>query len=161
MQLMLQTLLAERFHLSLHHEEKLEQGYALIVDKDGSKLQAAAAPADEQDFEKRLGSDVQRQTIKFKNAGMPLVASLLMEQADTSRTHPGPPPRIVDMTGLKGGYDFTLEWDRPEPDADGVLPERLPALIGALRKVGLSLKSQKVPVDHVVIDHVDKAPTGN
>src|SRR5260370_41878152 len=33
MRLMLQNLLADRFHLATHHEERMEQGYALMVDK--------------------------------------------------------------------------------------------------------------------------------
>ena len=162
MRLMLQTLLADRFHLAVHREQKLVQGYALVVDKDGPKLQAPAEPDSEPDFDKRLGPDVPLQTIKFRNAGMGLVALIVREQADTSKIDRLPPPIIVDMTGLKGGFDFTLEWQREAPAAgDGAPSPRVPLLIGALRKVGLTLKSQKVPIDMLVVDHIDKAPTEN
>ena len=45
---MLQSLLAERWKLVLHHEQKEQQVLALIVGKDGPKLQPspAEAPAD-------------------------------------------------------------------------------------------------------------------
>jgi uncharacterized protein (TIGR03435 family) len=162
MKLMLQTLLADRFHLAVHHEQKLVQGYALVVDKDGPKLQTPAEPDSEPDFDKRLGPDVPLQTIKFRNAGMGLLALIVREQADTSKIDRLPPPIIVDMTGIKGGFDFTLEWRREDPaTADGAPSARVPLLTGALRKVGLTLKSQKVPIDILVVDHIDKAPTEN
>ena len=43
MRLMIQTLLAERFHLEVHVEAKVVDVYALVVDQGGSKLQPAAA----------------------------------------------------------------------------------------------------------------------
>ena len=39
---MLQTLLAERFHLKLHHETRSLQGYAIVVAKDGLKMKPSA-----------------------------------------------------------------------------------------------------------------------
>jgi len=40
--LMLQHLLAERFHLSAHQEKRQLQGYELVVGKSGSKLKASS-----------------------------------------------------------------------------------------------------------------------
>jgi uncharacterized protein (TIGR03435 family) len=41
MEPMLQKLLQQRFHLSVHRESKLVSGYALVVAKGGAKLQPA------------------------------------------------------------------------------------------------------------------------
>ena len=161
--LMLQSLLADRFHLVVHHEQKLVQGYALLVDKSGPKLQTPAEPDAEADFDKHLDANAPRQTIKFKNATMALLAQILAEAADMSKLHPGgSSPTIVDMTGIRGGFDFALEWTREEAAAgDTGPPEKLPAMIAGLHKLGLTMKSQKVPIDILVVDHVDKEPTGN
>ena len=163
MRLMLQNLLADRFHLVVHHEQKFVQGYALLVYKSGPKLLTPAAPEEEADFEKHLDANVPRQTIQFKNATMALLAQILMEAGDMSKLRQGgSSPTIVDMTGLKGGFDFTLEWTREEAAVgDTDPPERLPAMIAGLHKLGLTMKSQKVPIDILVVDHVDKEPTGN
>jgi uncharacterized protein (TIGR03435 family) len=159
---MLQSLLAERFHLTLHHQEELVNGYALVVNRDGPKLSAPSNPNAEPEFDKRLGGDLARQLIQFRNAGMDLLTLLLREQADMSKVRPAPPPMIVDRTGLKGGFDFTLEWtwDEPQP-GESSPPEKLPALIRALRGVGLTLRPEKVPIDMLIVDHVDKSPREN
>jgi len=162
MRLMLQSLLADRFQLVSHRESRMEQAYALVVDKGGHKLNPPAAPNAEADFDKRVGNDSTRQSITFRNAGMPLVASIVRETADMSKVRAGAPPIIVDMTGLRGGFDFTFEWTREEtPSGENEPPDRLPAIAGALHKVGLALRSQKVSIDTLVVDHIAKTPTEN
>jgi uncharacterized protein (TIGR03435 family) len=162
MMLMLQTLLGERFHLAVHHEQKLVPGYALLLDKDGPKLQAAAAPDEEAAFDKRIDAKALRQTIQFKNATMELLAQILMETADMSKLRPGPSPMIVNMTGIQGGFDFTLAWTWEEAAAGETdPPEKVLPMIAGLHKLGLTVKSQTVPIDILVVDHVDKAPAGN
>jgi len=95
---MLQALLEDRFQLIAHRETKDRPGYALIVGKNGSKL--------------RLAGD--GETPGFATAGyirtfrkMPL-AGLVSFIAATARQP------VVDMTGLKGSYDFTIDLAPPE-----------------------------------------------
>jgi uncharacterized protein (TIGR03435 family) len=59
---------------------------------------------------------------------------------------------VVDKTGLKQSYDFTLEWAPDQaPDSSA------PSLVTALREqLGLRLKSQKSAVDVLVIDSEEK-----
>ena len=69
---------------------------------------------------------------------------------------------VIDRTGLRGTFDFTLEWSQQihfngppppdfQPDPDG------PSLATALQKqLGLKLEPQKAPVDILVIDHVEE-----
>src|SRR3954454_23248396 len=59
---------------------------------------------------------------------------------------------VIDNTGLKGFYGFSLDYamtfsDDSAPDIFGALQEQL----------GLKLESAKRPVEIIVIDHVDKA----
>jgi uncharacterized protein (TIGR03435 family) len=86
---------------------------------------------------------------------------------------------VVDQTGLTGSYDFDLEFT-PEDYmamlirsaiAAGVTlpPEALRALSGssgdsllnALDRLGLKLENRKAPLEVLVIDHIEKAPTDN
>jgi uncharacterized protein (TIGR03435 family) len=86
----------------------------------------------------------------------------------------------VDKTGLTGIYDYSLEF-APEnlvtvtPDGAPIPPpppaagqtvnapnDPAPNLFSALQQqLGLRLDSKKIPFDVIVIDHADKAPTGN
>ena len=59
------------------------------------------------------------------------------------------------MTGLRGRYDFALQWAQRDTD-DG------PSLFTAVQEqLGLRLVAQKGPVDILVIDHAEKIPTEN
>ena len=73
---------------------------------------------------------------------------------------------VVDETGLKGKYDFTLYWTSGEPDyRPGTEPPAedlpLPTLSDALKKLGLNAQSKKVPADVLVVDHAEQVPTEN
>jgi uncharacterized protein (TIGR03435 family) len=86
---------------------------------------------------------------------------------------------VVDMTGLTGSYDFDLEFTQEDymamlirsAIAAGVTmpPEALrmlsgssgDSLLNALEKLGLKLENRKAPLEVLVIDHMEKAPTEN
>jgi uncharacterized protein (TIGR03435 family) len=82
---------------------------------------------------------------------------------------------VYDATGLKGKYDISLTYqmqmggprgggpaaaaERPSADSDADMG--IP-LVGAIQpQLGLRLESKKGPVDLLVIDHAEKAPTEN
>ena len=86
---------------------------------------------------------------------------------------------VVDMTGLKGSYDFSLEF-QPEDFqammirsaiAAGITlpPQALQfmerasgdSLPNALQTIGLKLDRTKAPIEVVAIDQIQKTPTGN
>jgi uncharacterized protein (TIGR03435 family) len=139
----LQSLLQQRFHLATHYETKMMRGYALVVAKGGPKLKPTTGerfPG----FRVHVGPG----RIEGINWSMPYLASMLQRPA-------GLP--VVDETGVAGSYDIKLEF---APDIEEV--SILPSLFTALREVlGLELKAQKVPVQVLVIDHVDRVPTDN
>jgi uncharacterized protein (TIGR03435 family) len=77
--------------------------------------------------------------------------------------------RIVDKTGLPGKYDFKLEYTGthapggafPQPGPDGRIPDA-PDLFDAVQgQLGLKIETLKAPVDVLLVDRVDKMPTGN
>lgn len=162
LQRMLQNLVAERFQMRIHHEQRVEPVLALIVEKTGSKLDPPAAPEREGDFDKRLGPNEPVQSIAFRNASMELLCLTVTEVADISKLRPGHPVQVVDKTGLKGGFDFTLKWTLEEPaPGDATPPDRLPSMIPALHRLGLALKTDKAPLDHLVVDTIDRTPIDN
>src|SRR5262249_26405797 len=80
----------------------------------------------------------------------------MQEVADTISVFVGRP--ILDRTGLKGEYDFTMEYAM-DPDASGLPGAELagPALFTALQEqAGLKLQSTKAAVEVLVIDHAEK-----
>jgi uncharacterized protein (TIGR03435 family) len=68
---------------------------------------------------------------------------------------------VLDKTGLTGSYEMTLDW---APDSTPATNEAvtLPSLFTALQEqLGLKLGSAKGPVEMLVVDNVDRAPTEN
>jgi uncharacterized protein (TIGR03435 family) len=75
---------------------------------------------------------------------------------------------VTDATGLKGKYDFIVTFafpgiaGRAAASPDGV-PEAdaNPDLIDALPQIGLKLEQKKGMIDTLVVDHIEKTPSGN
>jgi len=189
--LMFRNLLAERFKVELHHENRLLPAYALTVAKGGFKLQesapssADAGAADPPPGAKlpmgRDGFQVLRRSsiaagpiilyrqgrAKLQGSGirMTALAEALTHQLD----------RIVtDETALDGKYDITVYWTPGtiEPGGSphagtetGPVPEAstpVVDLFGALeQQLGLKLVAKKIPRDVLVIDRAEKVPTEN
>jgi uncharacterized protein (TIGR03435 family) len=155
-QSMLQNLLAERFHLAVHHETRNFPGYELVVAKDGPKLKAAVhdpnAPADgapvKPMFAKdgrfqfppgpRMGQMEGKGTLRLQAQEEPisaLVASLgsMITQAlgtDLMTDLSAPKARVTDKTGLAGKYDFTLEFACDGCRGLGAMAANLPIFAG-------------------------------
>jgi uncharacterized protein (TIGR03435 family) len=146
--LMLQSLLAERFQLKLHRETKEVPMYALVVGKTGLKIK-------EGEFGHSSTSASPGQLTAQKTP-MAKLADFLSGQL-------GSP--VMDMTGMKGFFDFTLEW-APEarPGDAGATTDSVPGasiFTAVQEQLGLKLDARKGPVEMLVIDHVEKVPTGN
>ena len=153
---MLQAMIRERFQLRVHKENKEMPVYALVIDKGGSKL--AANSDSKQQF--RFGDG----SLDVKKGGAAALATWLSRQLGRV---------VIDKTGLKGEYDYKLEWT-PEtgeggPESIGLPPEAPrphvdtngPSIFTAVQEqLGLRLVSQKGPVEIMVIDSVEK-PSAN
>ncbi len=78
---------------------------------------------------------------------------------------------VVDMTGLKGVYDFTMDYGpgipggggRGGPGAAAPPPtDGTPrSVIEAVKDLGLKLEPTKHTFDNLVVDHVERVPTEN
>ena len=139
LRLMLQTLLAERFKLVMHREQRTRSVYQLVVGNNGPKLTPAKP-----DESSGITADIGHLTLSA--ASMPVLARRLSQQLHEP---------VLDATGLTGTYDFTLDWAQNDS-----VPG--PSLFTAVQEqLGLKLETKKVPVDVLVIDHAEKIPTAN
>jgi uncharacterized protein (TIGR03435 family) len=148
--LMLQSLLADRFKLLAHRESRDLQAYVLTVAKNGSKLTAAAQHPEGASGVRIRGSG--RLTGTQATTGQ--LAQALSDIHLNGSTILDRP--VLDLTGLSGTYDFTLEWT-PDLAASDSTDRSGPSIFTAVQEqLGLKLEKQKAPVDIFVIDHVEK-----
>ncbi|MEO8367845.1 MAG: TIGR03435 family protein [Candidatus Solibacter sp.] len=158
---MMQALLAERFKLALHQETKEFSVFILSVDKSGAKLKESGpeyANADGAAVGMSMGpNNIGKMEVKHGNMTS-LVNTL-------SRLLARP---TLDRTGLTARYDFDLDYGREDvgglvPPATGAPAAGEPAasVFTSVKRLGLRLESQKVPMDTVVVDRGEKAPTEN
>jgi len=156
LKLMLQALLKERLGLVFHLETRELPVYALVVARSGPKFQKSQTEGDSST--KSTGMYANR----YERFSMALLARML-DPPFTSR-------HTVDETGLTGVFDFTLDLGPYVLDPGTGKPILLGngaidienAYIQALpAQLGLRLERKTAPLDVMVIEHVEKDPTGN
>jgi uncharacterized protein (TIGR03435 family) len=153
MKLMMQKLLADRFKLTFHREKKELSVYAIVVAKGGPKLTKSEATGDTPGLLfQGLGKLPARNTT---------IAEFAAVMQDAVMDRP-----VVDQTGIKGRWDFALNWTPdpsqfvglgvkvpPPPDDPSAPPDLFTAL---QQQAGLKMESTKAPVEILVVDKVEK-----
>jgi uncharacterized protein (TIGR03435 family) len=144
---MMQTLLAERFKLAIHRESKVMPAYALVQAKSGIKLKAVDAG------DGGWGTNESNGLLTATRLSMPRLADFL------ARTLNSP---VVDKTEVPGVFSFKLEFSRDEVQAGNDRVPDKPSIYTALQEqLGLRLVPQKLPIEIVVVDHIERTPTEN
>jgi uncharacterized protein (TIGR03435 family) len=148
---MVQKLLADRFRLSFHLEEKELSVYAITVGKDRLRL-------------KKSESTATFPTMTFRGLGiLPAKNATIAEFAGVMQYVLDRP--VIDRTGLSVRFDFELDWTPDETQFGGRAgnalsssdPKAPPDLFTAMRdQLGLRLESTKAFVHVLAIDHVEK-----
>ena len=189
---MLQTLLEERFRLVVHRTNAEHSVLALVVGKGGLKMKASARPPVEFDdnapeppgvniadgirisaspatgammldmgLKGKISMKVDTATMAmhmdFSMVTMEAIAAML-----TQRSTNNDGPAVVDMTGIKGNYDGSVDVGPALPGAASD-PDNgaFGRMTNQVEPLGLKLESRKAMVEKLVIDHVEKTPTGN
>ena len=157
---MLQTLLASRFQLAVHRETKDIPTYVLLVDKGGIKARKAQADEVSQ--------------LQPKGLSLVATATTIGQVADTLTNFSTQIPilnfPVVDETGVKDRFDFTLDGSEfltnmraiaqpgKDPQADLVIEGVQQILKDQL---GLRSELRKLPGQIIVVDHAEKTPSDN
>jgi uncharacterized protein (TIGR03435 family) len=188
---MFQALLVDRFQLKSHQEKREFPVYALLPGKGPLKLkEEPASPDDDKDDPKstvnvqgggsragialNLGHGA---SFNFADDSFTATKMTMAQVANNLERFAGRP--ILDVTGLKGRYDFKINFTPEDYRAMlirsaiaagvSVPPQALRALEGAsdsalgdaLEQVGLKLDARKAPLDVVVVDSAAKTPVAN
>jgi uncharacterized protein (TIGR03435 family) len=139
-QLMLQSLLADRFSFRAHFEERETQVYALVRDERGRAAQGLTPAKACTDCRMQIGSG----TLRAPNVRLPLFAELLSQL--TGRL-------VTDATGLDGDFEINLRWT---PEGQEARPDA-PSIFTALpEQLGLRLDARRGPVRMLVTDSVER-----
>lgn len=171
-QQMLQALLADRFKLTVHRETRELSVYALVIAKNGSKLKEVKPDDNSPDRIKgadghavtdrvMMGTSGGAMTMTGQAVSMPMLVRLLSQRVGRI---------VVDKTGLTGNFDFYMQFTPEEggllaassdvPGGAAPLPPSdpgAPSIFTAVQEgLGLKLESRKVPVEIIVIDHVER-----
>ena len=179
-QLMLRALLAERFKLVVHNEDREMPIFALVLNRPDGKLGPQLTKSDV-DCAAMMGRGRGngRGPIPPPEPGQPMpcgirigfgnmaVGSAPMSQVAASLSQFAG-RIVVDKTGLTGAYDMNLTWTpdnmpqrppgAPEPLVNGVpIDPNGPSLFTAVQEqLGLKLESQKAPIKVLVIDRAER-----
>ena len=185
---MMQTLLAERFGLKIHREQRELSALALVQTKDGQKLKPSPADAEPKPASPQIrggtnvGSDGSQvhsgpdgesritrrpdggEHAEVKKMTMAAFAGFLYRFCDRP---------VFDLTGVTGRYDAEFDISREEirnaarshgyaikTDAETSDPTG-PTLKASLETLGLRLEGRKLPIEVVVVDAAEKVPTEN
>jgi len=139
---LLQSLLADRFHLKVYREQRELTVDALMLAKNG--------PLFSKIFSKSTGTSSSIHTNHGPGESRIAVTGISIGQfAGMLGNRMG--RIVIDKTGLSGNYDFTLVWD-----PDSTPGSTFPSVFAALQEqMGLRLESQKATVPVLVIDSAD------
>ena len=146
---MLQSLLATRFNVRVHHEAKTVSVYELVVAKGGPRLPMNKADTLPPSYPRERFPRVIAGSFVFSNVSMAEFAQQLTELRGIELP-------VVDRTGIPGVYDITLK-----SAASAMLEPDGPSLLTLIpEQIGLKLVSAKEPIDVIVVDHAEK-PSAN
>jgi uncharacterized protein (TIGR03435 family) len=138
LQLMLQSLLAERFGMVAHFEMRPSQVYSLVVERPERNPRGQLTPATTETRSMQIGPG----TLMSRSLPLPQFAELLSQL--TGRV-------VTDGTGLSGTFDVNLHWSSDLQQSASDFPSIFTAV---QEQLGLKLVRIDAPVEHLVIDSI-------
>jgi uncharacterized protein (TIGR03435 family) len=176
--LMMQSLLADRFKLVVHKEIKPLPTYALTV---GKKLQLKeAAGTEETGCRPETAPGPPRESATRIITGGPngvvsidlgpgatihyMCRNMTMAAFATGLREMGAevgPNQVLDETGLKGNWNFDLRFTYIRGPMAGEAGERISIFAAVEKQLGLKLEERQVPTPVMVVDSVNEKPSPN
>lgn len=157
-QLMFQDLLTTRFNLKTHWETRDVRAFEVRASDQGTKLKPAANPAPPTDFPKystRIDNGVWHMSSQLRGAPSGLTVAGFLEALTTMHILDRP---LVDATGIHGNYDIDLTAPAEVP---GNRPDPSELLTALDKELGLKATLKTLSLHILVVDHMDRMPTGN
>jgi uncharacterized protein (TIGR03435 family) len=149
---MMQTLLAERFKLTFHRETKEMPAYVFTVAKGGHKLKPSQS---EGEMEVKPSGN-SKMSAAFTKVTMAQLSEMISSPLQGV---------VVDQTGLKGSYDFTLDMSSFIGGGDfrptGIEDIITMIIQAANEQLGIKIEQRKVPAEMLIVDHAEKVPVEN
>jgi uncharacterized protein (TIGR03435 family) len=166
LKVMARALLIERFKLATHNEDRPVPVYALVAGKS-PKLKEGD-PTARSGCKMSIGQTgsgagtIPLRICTCQNTTMAQFAEFIRPNAAAYLDHP-----VVDLTGLKGSYDFVVNWTgkgmlkagqgRGGDDGGATDPSGALTVFEAVdRQLGLKLESRKHPLPVLVVDHAEQ-----
>ena len=147
LQMMMRTLLAGRFGLVAHSEQRNLTSYVLVMDRDALKV-GLTIPAEVPDA--NPFSTTAAGVLTGRRVTMDMLAKALSSQLSAP---------VENATRIAGSFDFTLQW---QPDGAPIGDVSRPSLFTAIREqLGLRLDVRRSPVDVIVVDRLSLTPTAD
>lgn len=148
---LLQALLAERFLLRAHAEERVMSVYELEIADGGLKMRPyVAGSASSKVGPQAVGRGYPMLSLSGTTARLASVLSRFLDKP------------VIDKTGLTDRYEMFVSFSLPSPAASEVPAISPPDIFTALREqLGLKLLSKKTTVEVEVIDHIERNPSEN
>jgi uncharacterized protein (TIGR03435 family) len=158
LRMMLQALLADRFQLVIHKEDRPMPVYMLSLGKGKPKLKEAAAGAVAGCQSVPPASDPAAVPVNQMACRGMTMEGLAQTLRDNGFGYISSP--VVDSTGLKGAWDFDLRWTSrtvlSRAGAEGI------TLYDAVDKqLGLKLELKTAPTSVIVVDSANEKPSDN
>jgi uncharacterized protein (TIGR03435 family) len=168
---MVRTMMTERFQMKWHMEDRPVTAYTLTAVKP--KLKPTTDPTERTKCKEgpgadgkdpRVASPVLNRLITCQNMTLAQIGDELQHVAGGYIYN-----TVLDGTGLKGSYDFTLSFS----SADKILPTAgdaanssdpngaISVFDAVTKQLGLKLEKTKRPYPVLVIDHMEETPTEN
>jgi uncharacterized protein (TIGR03435 family) len=168
---MVRALLEDRFKLRTHMEQRVVPAYTLTASKpklqraDPSSRAGCKEGPGPDGKDPRIANPALSRLITCRNLTMAQFAEFLPNMANALNLLNGYlRSPVLDSTGLKGAYDFTLSWSQPAAPGAAVSPDPNGAvsLFEAIsQQLELKLELEKRPASVLVIDHIEQKPTDN
>ena len=148
MRVMLQTLLADRFKLRLHRQQKELQVLAMEAGKAGAKLKRSEV----QDGPSKV-TNIRATAYRASSISMEELAGLVAGPLQSA---------VLNMTGLQGRFDITLDMTPYVEEAKGAPGDLGRVFQHAMEdQLGLKFEARNAPAEMLVVDGAEKAPTEN
>jgi len=145
---MTQTLLAERFKLTFHKETKEMPAYVVTVAKGGHKLKQS-----EGEGEIDLKPAANRAAANFTHVTLAQLAEMISSPLQAV---------VVDQTGLKGYWDFTLDMSSFMMTQPTGMEDAIGMIIQAVNEqLGIKIDQKKMPAEVLIVDHAERVPVEN